>query len=572
MSTPQVTLAKEDFLTQIWEISTTLTEEAMAAAATKAAESSFDTNRGTVSLEESFINLSSARAVLEDAIEKRKLIQLPITVQKELLSNLQAISKALQGLASGVDEVVNLTNSVESLNTAIWKYGLHNLSDQVLGYQTKLNQVKNQELQISSLIKELKASQTAAENARSAASEIAQKNAASAALLEQTKKAAEDINTLLEQVKESGSKISAVIATVQQQEKQSGEMTASIKTANNELLSLDTSIRKFYSDVEEYRKKINETSEQATSLLTTSQNNVKRLIDEGNEKVDAAISSLSQSVANKEDELAKKLETETVQTRGAVTEFTASSQTAMEQLRTATETKLNTVLQEGQTASAALVSQTKDTLDALEKALQLRSEETIGQNHGKTQDLISELEILKEKIKEQIQQATGFTLFGAFQARQNEVANAKKIWAYAVAALVLISAGVTTWIAYEAQQYTTHSLAFYVKLSLTLPLAFAITFCSLQYSRERRLEEEYAFKASISVSLNPYKDLVQAIIKEDKTAELGKYTEFVIDSVRSVFTSPTDKVFDVTKKSTGLSEKMFKQTAEIIGAGIKAAK
>jgi len=42
----------------------------------------------------------------------------------------------------------------------------------------------------------------------------------------------------------------------------------------------------------------------------------------------------------------------------------------------------------------------------------------------------------------------------------------------------------------------------------------------LQYSRERRLEEEYAFKASISVSLNPYKDLVQAIIKEDKNAEL----------------------------------------------------
>ena len=126
MSTPQTMLVKEDFLTQIWEISSTLTEEAMTAASSKAAEAGFDPNRGVVSLQESFINLSSARAVLEDAIEK-KLIQLPITVQKELLTNLQGISKALQGLISGVDEIANLTNTIESLNTSIWKFGLHNL-------------------------------------------------------------------------------------------------------------------------------------------------------------------------------------------------------------------------------------------------------------------------------------------------------------------------------------------------------------------------------------------------------------------------------------------------------------
>jgi hypothetical protein len=38
-----------------------------------------DQNSGIVSLRESFINLSSARGVLEDAIEEEKLVQLPIT-------------------------------------------------------------------------------------------------------------------------------------------------------------------------------------------------------------------------------------------------------------------------------------------------------------------------------------------------------------------------------------------------------------------------------------------------------------------------------------------------------------
>ena len=107
---------------------------------------------------------------------------------------------------------------------------------------------------------------------------------------------------------------------------------------------------------------------------------------------------------------------------------------------------------------------------------------------------------------------------------------------------------------------------------MTIPLGFAITFCAVQYGRERRLEEEYAFKASISVSLNPYRDLVLSILSKDGSVDQGKYTEFVIDSVKNVFTSPTEKVFEGQKKESAVTSKAFKQAAEVIGAGIKAAK
>ena len=73
-------------------------------------------------------------------------------------------------------------------------------------------------------------------------------------------------------------------------------------------------------------------------------------------------------------------------------------------------------------------------------------------------------------------------------------------WAVAIAVLVALSIVITTVIAYEAKFYNAHDFAFRIKLSLTIPLGFAITFCTIQYSRERRLEEEYAFKASISRS------------------------------------------------------------------------
>jgi len=78
-----------------------------------------------------------------------------------------------------------------------------------------------------------------------------------------------------------------------------------------------------------------------------------------------------------------------------------------------------------------------------------------------------------------------------------------------------------------------------------------------------------AFNLRLS-SLNPYRELIQSIV-EKGGADLSKYTDFVIDSVRHVFTPPTDKVFEREKKS-GLTEKTLKQTAEIIGSAVKAAK
>src|SRR5690349_8757180 len=99
MGTTATAVTKDDFLSQIWSSSTTLTEEAAAAALKKCKEAGFDQDRGLVPLRENFVNLLSARGIIEDAIEKQKLVQLPITVQKELLSNLQTISKSLQGLS-----------------------------------------------------------------------------------------------------------------------------------------------------------------------------------------------------------------------------------------------------------------------------------------------------------------------------------------------------------------------------------------------------------------------------------------------------------------------------------------
>lgn len=443
----------------MWEILTTLTEEAQNTARAKCKELGFDPNRGVVSLDESFINLNAARLILTDAIEKQKLIQLPITVQTTILNTLESISKFHIGLINGADEVVNLVNAIEQLNTAIWQYGLHNLSEEMLGYQTKLNQLKNQDLEVKKLKGEL-------EDGLNLKGELEQ-------FIGEVKKSTETLQTIVATSDESGRKIAenlnrtteadqkaaAVLETIKQNESTSTQLLAITKTSNAEITALEGKIKEFYSQIDQYR------------------------------------------------------------------------------------TKITTIT------------------DDAEKAVQA--------NKAETEKLISILRTLEDQIKVQIQKATGFSLFHSFQTRQEALGKSKKFWASALSALVAISIGLTIYVISTTNDI---NVAFYIKLSLSLPIIYAIAFCTVQYSRERKLEEEYAFKSNISISLIPYQELVSKLVDSNKLTEQEKYTAFIIDSINKVFTSPTDKIFEGEVKQKGLTDKAIKQLTQLLETVFKALK
>ena len=116
---------------QLWQLLTTFTPESQKAVINKCSEYGFDTTRGDVSLEESYINLDASVLILKEAIEKKQLIQLPISIQKALLANLETISKNQTNLLVGSDEVLNLKSNIEAINTSIWQYGLFNIERQL---------------------------------------------------------------------------------------------------------------------------------------------------------------------------------------------------------------------------------------------------------------------------------------------------------------------------------------------------------------------------------------------------------------------------------------------------------
>jgi hypothetical protein len=442
---------------QIWEKLNSLTGDAQNAAIAKAKELNFDLNKGFISFDESLINLNADVATLRDAIEKRKLQQLPLSIQKLLHDDLEKISRFLAGLISGTDEVINLVESIEALHTNIWKLGIEKLSDEYLGYQTKINQIKNLEVELGKLRTDFEqgiATKAELDTVLTSAKQVSDSLTTQLDELKQiVGKASKDGENATEIEKQAATSLKVIQSN---QETIAGQLS-STTTSAGEISSQEKKIKEFYQEIDQYRTSINDTTETAGT--------------------------------------------------------------------------------------------------------------TLKKNHDDVKDLMKELKELKEQIKEQLEQATGYGLFGSFQTRQKAVARAKMFWAVAIVALLLISVAGTIWIATSTTDFK--ATAFYIKLSLSIPLVFAIGFCAVQYSTERQLEEEYAIRSNISFSLMPYQGLVEKLVNMEDATEKAKYSTFIIESITKVFASPTDKVF---KSSSDRSNKSLKEMTTMIKSMMRAAK
>lgn len=444
---------------KIWEILTTFTEESQKAALDKCTEKGFDIKRGVVSLDESFINLFSIKNILSDAIQKKKLIQLPISVQTVLLTNLESISRSLTNLTAGTDEVENLSKFIEQLNVAIWQYGLHNLSDKVLGFLEKMNQLKQQEVEIANIKRELN---TALRQKKALENLLEHANGSIKTLegfITQSEENSKKAKESLLSTTQASEKASALLTAIQQNDTSSTQLLSNTKTCNAEVQAIEPKIKEFYARVDEYRTKIDSTSEDAQKVVKTN----------------------------------------------------------------------------------------KDAID----------------------ELVQNLNSLENQIKVQIKKATGFSLFHSFQTRQFELAGSKKFWIWALGALVLASWAVSIFVIETTNNF---DVAFFGKLSMTIPLIYAIFFCTVQYGRERKLEEEYAFKSNVSISLVPYQELVEKLVDEKQEGERQKFTAFIIDAITKVYTSPTDKVFDTEHKPKGSSIDPLKQLEKIVKGVVEPLK
>ena len=437
---------------EIWELLTTFTEESQKAVKTKCQELGFNIDRGVVTLDEAFINLNTSSALLKDSIEKEKFNQIPISLQKRILAHIQGISTHQESIISGTDSIENLVNLIEKLYSDIWMFGLNNLSGEVLGYQEKLNQLKNMELEIKNLKESLNEGLHAKEKLDGLLDqskehlEVLEKNVLSSGEHTQT------LSKLLQESTEANKAIESLATTISDNEEKSKSSLLASEEDSGKIEALKESIKEFFELIEEHKNKLNETTENAKS--------------------------------------------------------------------------------------------------------------TVLKNNKETKTLTQKLRELENQIKDQMEKATGFSLFDSFQKRKEALAVSKSFWIKALSICVGASITLGTYLIYSTTG--NFDTLFFIKLAISLPLIYAITFCSIQYSRERKLEEEYAFKSNISISLVPYKDLVEKLVTEENASEKEKYVTFIIETINKVFTSPIDKIFDGDKKNNDIGQKSLKELTSLI--------
>lgn len=420
------------------EILETFSQEAFDAAKLKAQELKFDLNKGTIGLDESFINIKTFREILTDAIKKNKLNQLPITIQNSLLTKLEGVSKQLTGLINGTDTITPLTTAIEELNVYLWQFGFHNLSEEVLGYQSKLNQLKHLEVRSKNLELELEKGIALKSSLEALKAEVEGFKTIGDQRIKEAQEAANKTKTSFEEVTKLQQEVSAKLETVKEKEKLASDSLSKTQSSNLETSAITSALKTFHAEVENHRKMMSETKDLAETSV---------------EKYKTEISAF------------------------------------MERLK-----------------------------------------------------------VLEKEIEGHLVNATGASLFASFQKRKEELVKSKLLWMkLALGASALVFA-LTIYIA-----LTTGNIdkGFFIKLGGYLPLLFLIIFCTKNYSHERILEEEYAFKSNISLSLEPYRNLVEEVVT-DKDAE--KYSDFIIKSVTNVFSSPTDKVFSSQHDELGLDK------------------
>ena len=176
-----------------------------------------------------------------------------------------------------------------------------------------------------------------------------------------------------------------------------------------------------------------------------------------------------------------------------------------------------------------------------------------------TSEIVDKNKSLQVEIIEHLRKAISGSLFSAFSVRSHRLSITKWGWTLILAICVIAGVWLTITIAHDLSGVPNR--AFFVKLSAMLPILFLLGFSAKQYTNERRTEEEYAFKSSISISLEPYRELLDRISKDQGT-ESAAYVKKLIEEI---FDNPVKRIYPYKEKMDDEKENSIINLKDMVG-------
>lgn len=186
------------------------------------------------------------------------------------------------------------------------------------------------------------------------------------------------------------------------------------------------------------------------------------------------------------------------------------------------------------------------------------SKETFDTHSKNLEEIEQKIKGFEEAISEQLGRAASGALALSFEGRQEKVEKELERWRnnlYA-SAVALMAVGIVFFI---YSFFATLNLQFFLKLTVSFPVIFAVWFSSIQYNKERFIVERYAFKAAQAKSLSAFSKTV----KEINPSEAGQLEtqKFVIAAVMKIYVAPklgTDDPDFPLDKAVGIAKEVIK--------------
>lgn len=381
-------------------------------------------------------------------------------------------------------------------------------------------------------------------------------------------------SSLEEQLKNSNSEAEKLIQELKSKNSEYNELLEKLKEEkekiDNILSEINTTNQTFKNDIdgklEDYSNKFTTINSEIDTLKTSSEETFKTLDTQYNALVEKyktdADAKISEMVA-KVDEMSDKLDEENNEFHKFITTNRTDYEQQYEKIKnlvsqyqastTESLTSIKARLDEA-TTNAEKIKQIeaqskvfKDTLDEYIKNMTSKTEEIENktkQYSDDTQAIINTNKELTDEIKEQLQKATGESLFHMFQQRKTDLETNQWKWLLGIIFAIAILIGFSIWIIHSLPTVSQNNNIDWFKdaifkFTLSTPVIYLLYFLTDRYTKLRRLIEEYAFKSAISLALTPYFELVQGL--DDETQEKDK--DFLIAVIGNIFKTPTDKVF-----------------------------
>ncbi len=189
----------------------------------------------------------------------------------------------------------------------------------------------------------------------------------------------------------------------------------------------------------------------------------------------------------------------------------------------------------------------------LTKSIQKYTRES-DSNAKKIEKLYQDSETKLAKIQGIYEIASETGLSGEFEKRRNTLNKEIKKWEIyilvtssllfiGIIGLFIFQLGMNNWML-----NATFDLNFYIRFLIFSPVVYYLYFISVQYSKVKQLHDKYAFKVTLSMTIQSHIELLTQRGYFNDEKHLDQIIEFVLDGFRNIYREPNNSSDDYKMK------------------------